>query len=73
MSEGDWTQDPEVVQARNEFEARRLEWMEIAPSDRLLPDRPTPAQKAAHDRMHLADCTYTLARDTALERYPRLL
>jgi hypothetical protein len=73
MSESDWMQDADVIRARTEFDARRLEWTRIAPADLRLPDRPTPAQEAAHDRMHLADCAYTLARDSALERYPRLI
>jgi hypothetical protein len=71
VTESDWTHDPEVVRARDEFDARRQDWLGIAPPNQRLPEHPTPAQQSAHDRMHLADCEYTLARDAALERHPR--
>jgi hypothetical protein len=69
----DWTQDPDVVQARSNFDERRREWLAIAPPDRRLPAHPTPSQRAAFDRMRLADCAYTQARDIALELFPRLM
>jgi hypothetical protein len=69
----DWTQDPEVVETRHEFDARCEEWLAIAPANRCLPANPTPTQTAAFDRMRLADCAYTVARDAALERFPRLV
>jgi hypothetical protein len=69
----DWTQDPDVVQTRTDFDERRREWLAVAPPDRQLPAHATPAQAAAFDRMRLADCAYTLARDAALERFPRLM
>ncbi len=69
----DWTEDPDVVETRRAFDERRREWLAIAPPDRRLPAHPTPAQLAAFDRMRLADCAYTLARDAALERHPRLM
>jgi hypothetical protein len=65
----DWTQDPGVVAAREEFEARKAEWLAVAPTgDCLLPANPTPGQQAAHDRMQLADSAYEVARDGAFAK-----
>jgi hypothetical protein len=65
----DWTQDPDVVAARNEFEALKAEFLFISGSnDGLLPPNPTSAQQAAFDRMKLADSEYEVARDGAFAK-----
>ncbi len=65
----DWTQDPAVIAAREEFEARKADLIAISPTDDcLLPRNPTPAQQAAFDRMKLADSAYEVARDGAFAK-----